>query len=224
MLDRSLSRTCGGRHPDVVTLNEVCESDVDALTGAVAASRDGGAVVSRFEPVVDVRTGQAVRRSGGRYGIARLARGPSGSGWRTTSGRYPVQDGQQAEQRAWLCLTDPGRLTVCTTHLASGSPAFTLAQCRYLLGSVVPALAADDDAPVVVSGDLNLLRTTSFGLRPCLQRQSSAVSADADDGVQHVLAGRDAGRRHAHGQHAQHHRPPGPRGCAVGPALAPIFA
>lgn len=176
--------------PDVVTLNEVCEPDVEQLRRAVArAAGPGGHAVSRFEPVTDARTGRAVRcRDGGRYGVAVVVRATGAAAARGSwSGAYPLQDVHQAERRVWVCLSVTARPTVCTTHLSSGSAAFALGQCRYLFGRVVPSVRAA--APVVVSGDLNLRSGRAFGLRPCVPGGRPPGSDVDDGGVQHVVAG-----------------------------------
>lgn len=169
--------------PDVVTLNEVCENDLRAL--------GGGAVTSAFQPALDRRTGQAWRcRNGERYGIGIVSRwpsvaGPSVAGSSPDGGTYPMQDGADPEDRAWLCLdlvapSHTGRAsTVCTTHLAYTSREVAATQCRYLFDTVAPERRA-----LVVGGDLNL-DAGDPGLRSCLP----AGSAPADDGgPQHVVA------------------------------------
>lgn len=184
----------GTVRPDALTLNEVCEPDVERLRRAVAeAGGPDGTAVSRFVPVTDARTGRAVLcRDGGRYGVGVVVRttgSPDGSAdvRGTWSGTYPLQDAHQAERRVWACLAVAARPTVCTTHLSSGSAAFALGQCRYLFGQVVPALGTS--APVVVSGDLNLRSGTAFGLRPCVPLDRRPGTDVDDGGVQHVVAG-----------------------------------
>ena len=115
--------------PDVVTLNEVCEGDAPVLERALADSGPGGATLSAFRAAGDRRTGGAVRcRNGQRYGIGIVARlrgadGRTGTPQPTLGGIFPMQDVDQPEQRAWLCLNPGTAFTACTTHLASSSPA-----------------------------------------------------------------------------------------------------
>lgn len=127
--------------PDVVTLNEVCRADVTVLARSFGASA--------FRPVLDRRTGGVTRcRNGEPYGIAILTRQQA---TRITGATYPTQNPADPEQRAWLCLATAG-LTACTTHLDATSTAVARAQCRHLVGTVLPTLAA----PVVLGGDFNL--------------------------------------------------------------------
>jgi len=197
--------------PDVVTLNEVCEGDLPALERALADSGRGGGTLAAFRAAGDRRTGGAVRcRNGQRYGIGIVARlrpdaeGPTGTPHLTLGGIFPVQDVDQPEQRAWLCVgglfdtrsarvralgvvkspPNPGTaFTACTTHLASSSPAVARAQCGYLLRWAVPA-AHLGTAAVVLGGDLNL----RFGGVPdgesCIPAGSRRVD---DEGVQNVV-------------------------------------
>jgi endonuclease/exonuclease/phosphatase family metal-dependent hydrolase len=178
--------------PDVVTLNEVCEDDVAPLERALTDA-GGGVVASAFQPAWDRGTGAALRcRNGRPYGVAMVVR-PAGTSpsYEAVGGAYPMQDAGSAELRAWLCLgprasrlSDVAAVTVCTTHLASGSPAVAHAQCAYLTGTVIPAVRARaGSAPVVLGGDLNL-RADGARAGACLP----ADDRRADDGhVQHVV-------------------------------------
>jgi endonuclease/exonuclease/phosphatase family metal-dependent hydrolase len=179
--------------PDVVTLNEVCAGDLAVLHRALAEAHHGGGVVDAFTPALDRRTGGPVRcRDGRPYGIGVVVWSPADlPGHAVRSGIYPMQDPRQPELRAWLCLTTAsttaGPLTACTTHLASGSPAVTLAQCRNLVTAVLPALLSQPGRPgLVVGGDLNLTAdpsaTSAAGavVRPVPGRPlSSCVSPQA---------------------------------------------
>jgi len=171
--------------PDVVTLNEVCRDDVAPLERALTDA-GGGVVVSAFQPVWDRSTGEALRcRNGRSYGVALLTRS-TGATHEAVGGTYPMQDTGSAELRAWLCLgprtSATAAVTVCTTHLASGDPAVAHAQCAYLTGTAIPAVAArTGSAPVILGGDLNL-RADGSTCIPADHRR-------ADDGhVQHVVA------------------------------------
>ena len=155
-------------------------------------------------------------RNGRPYGIALVARlAATPRGYDAVGGAYPMQDAGSPELRAWVCLgpraagsrplrsPDPGPIdagpndpdpngaaptpvAVCTTHLASGSPAVARAQCAYLLATAIPAVRAlAGSAPVILGGDLNLRSDDSPAPVPCLP----AADRRADDGqVQHVVA------------------------------------
>lgn len=174
--------------PDAVTLNEVCRDDVAALERTLADADPGGRVVSAFQAVGDRRTGGAFRcRNGQPYGIGLVARLGSGSaGSEAVGAQYAVQDTDNQEERAWLCLspTTPAAtaVAVCTTHLANTSAAVARAQCAYLLGTAVRAVRARNGwVPLVLGGDLNL----GSDVRACVP----AGDRRADDGVvQHVVA------------------------------------
>jgi endonuclease/exonuclease/phosphatase family metal-dependent hydrolase len=171
--------------PDLVTLNEVCEDDVAALARALA----GGGVASSFQAARDRDTGDAYRcRNGQRFGIGIVSRWPSVPGTPAGGGIYPVQDPEDPEERAWLCLEVASTpvVAVCTTHLAYTDREVTIAQCRYLFGTVIAGMRAQDGAaPLVLGGDLNLGSDDTPELMACLP----AGSVFADDGdVQVVVA------------------------------------
>jgi len=183
--------------PDVVTLNEVCEGDVAVLERALAGTRGGSAVVSAFQAAGDRRTGTALRcRNGRPYGIGLVARLPAAvPGYEAIGQVYPEQDTRSPEERAWLCLSPgssgaapvPGTVAVCTTHLASSSPAVARDQCRYLLDTAVPAVRSRaGSVPVLLGGDLNLGSSGGASdVRSCVPEGDR----HADDGlVQHVVA------------------------------------
>jgi hypothetical protein len=180
--------------PDLVTLNEVCRGDVSILERALAESDHVGATVSAFQPARDRRTGEAFRcRDGQPYGIGLVARRPlpdrgftstTSTTSTTSSGIYPIQDAADPEERAWLCV-DAGAFVACTTHLADTSASIAWAQCRYLLGTAVPALRGGAyQAPAVLGGDLNLHVGGSPDVRSCLPVGDRRVD---DGGVQDIV-------------------------------------
>jgi hypothetical protein len=152
--------------PDVVTLNEICREDVEAL------GRSSGAAGS-FQPAIDRRIGEPIRcRDGSPYGVGLLVRQPVA---RESSGdTYPIQDPGGPEGRAWLCAPAARGFVACTTHLVSTNPFIALAQCRYFFTTVV----AGFHGPVVVGGDFNL-----GNLSTC---RPPGETADSDGGLQHV--------------------------------------
>lgn len=175
--------------PDLVTLNEVCQDDVDLLGEALAEVHQGDKVVWAFEAAADRRTGDPYRciRNGQPYGNGLLAHVPASYRGHTTSGGiYPAQDVADPEQRSWLCLHAAGAFSACTTHLAYTSPTVAFAQCGYLMDTAIPAMHARAGyEPMVLGGDLNL----RFGGTPDL---GSCVSSDYrrvdDGGVQQIVA------------------------------------
>ncbi|MEJ3653033.1 endonuclease/exonuclease/phosphatase family protein [Actinomycetes bacterium KLBMP 9759] len=174
--------------PDLITLNEACEDDVAALRQALAEAVPGAAVASAFQAARDRRTGDGYRcRNGWMYGIGVISRWPSEPGT-PGGGIYPAQDGEDPEERAWLCmdLATAGRVAVCTTHLAYTRRDVARAQCRYLFETVVGGLRARNGAtPVVVSGDLNLGAGDSADLASCVP---AGAPLAGDGGQQHVIA------------------------------------
>ncbi|MFY1702700.1 endonuclease/exonuclease/phosphatase family protein [Micromonospora sp. WMMA1923] len=173
---RSVARTAEvirAETPDVVTLNEACRDDLDALRPAMEQAP--GTVIPAFRAARNARTGDAYRCvNGQQYGVGLLVRLPTANpehtanpgdtadpehtanpghtadpgatadpGHTVHSGIYPAQDPADPEQRAWLCLDAPTVVYACTTHLAYTSSSLALAQCGHLLGVEIPQRRAD---------------------------------------------------------------------------------
>jgi len=173
--------------PNVVTLNEICENDVDALIPALARAHLGGTVVTAFRAAVSARTGNTVHcRNGRAYGIGILAYLPSpGQAFQRYDGLYPMQE-HRGENRVWLCVDAPPSFSACTTHLADDTASVALAQCEYLLSTAVPALrVSDPPAPAVVGADLNLRPPAA---QPCLP---AGYARRDDGGVQEIMSSSD---------------------------------
>jgi len=176
------------RTPDLVTLNEVCESDVAVLARALGDTRAGGPVASAFQAALDARTDGSMRcRDGRRYGIGVISRWPVVPGRAVTGGYYParLQDRRSPEGRAWLCLDAAAApaVTVCTTHLANSAREVAGAQCRYLFDTIIAQLRARAGAaPVIVGADLNL--AGADGPWSCAPPGFPHVD---DSGLQHVV-------------------------------------
>jgi hypothetical protein len=168
--------------PDLVTLNEICRDDVDTLRAVLADVHGGGSVVSAFQAAGDRPSRDVTRCDNGEpFGVGLLLHLPGRHPRHTVRGGiYPVQDPVDPEERSWLCVRAPGVVRACTTHLVAGSPTVALAQCRHLLGTVVPALAGNGgSAPTVLGGDLNLRLGGTADVRGCLPPGFSRV----DDGI-----------------------------------------
>jgi len=170
--------------PDIVTLNEICEDDVAALSRSLEAVSPGGTVLSDFEAAFSLRTGEKVRCRNGRFfgvGLLVHVNGPD-PGHRRDGGRYQMQT--RGEQRVWLCLYVKATVHACATHLALGANGVSLAQCRYLMDTAIPKMRAlDETVPTVVGGDLNLGAVDALA---CLPPEYSRT----DDGdVQHIMIG-----------------------------------
>jgi endonuclease/exonuclease/phosphatase family metal-dependent hydrolase len=173
--------------PDVVTLNEVCENDVETL-GQTMADLHGGEAIWAFQPADDRRTASAVLcLNGERFGIGVLVRVPDPHRRHATyGGIYPPQDAGDPEERAWLCVRAWDTLYACTTHLANTSGVVALAQCDYLFTTAIPAMfAKGGPAPVLLGADLNLRHGGSPDVRACVPRSHLRI----DDGdAQHIAA------------------------------------
>jgi hypothetical protein len=177
--------------PDVVTLNEVCQDDVDVLGRALQDVHRGDTVVWAFKAAGDRRSsGDFFCRNGQPYGIGLVARIPAPQHrYITFSGLYPAQDTNDPEERAWLCIQAARSYYACTTHLANTSPAVALAQCAHLLGVEIPAMRTQGGyAATVLGGDLNLSHGGSTDVGSCVP--PGYLRRD-DEGVQQVMATTD---------------------------------
>lgn len=181
-----------GSAPDVVTLNEICQSDVVQLSNTLAAVYSGSTVVWAFKAAGDRRTGAPYKcKNGQDYGIGLVVHVPGTySGHQIFSGLYASQDTASAEQRAWLCLHATGGFYACTTHLASTSGTVALSQCKDLMNSLIPSVRSSDGgyAPTVIGGDLNMKFKGSPNAQDCVP---AGYFRKGDSDVQHIMATTD---------------------------------
>jgi endonuclease/exonuclease/phosphatase family metal-dependent hydrolase len=178
------------RRPDVVTLNEICRSDLAVdLNRAMVSTFPGSRVFWAFKAAGDRRDGGPYRcRDGDQYGIGVLGRvrAADWAGTAVRDGLYPVQDGS-VEMRAWVCAAAVGSYVACATHLESSSATVARAQCERLMDVEIPAFraAVGASAPVVVGGDLNLRAPDAQGCVP------PGYYGVGDGDLQQVLASTD---------------------------------
>jgi hypothetical protein len=157
--------------PDMVSLNEVCRDDVQALEQALVATSAAATVASAFRSAVDRPTRAPVRcENGEEFGNGVLAVVPSrAAGYDIYGGIYPDQDPADPEERVWVCIDLATQFAACATHTASISSDVALAQCRYLLRSAAPTMSGSDGGdPVILGADLNLAAHGSPSPQSCL--------------------------------------------------------
>jgi hypothetical protein len=178
--------------PDVVTLNEVCQSDVAQLSTTLASVYSGSTVVWAFKAAGDRRTSGPYKcKNGQDYGIGIIAHIPgSYAGHQIFSGLYASQDTASAEQRAWLCIAAAGSYYACTTHLASTSGSVALSQCKDLMSNIIRSVrtTAGGYLPTVVGGDLNMKYKGSPNAQDCVP---AGTYRKGDGDVQHIMATTD---------------------------------
>ena len=170
------------RVPDVVSVNEVCLSDMPRLTAAVGAAAEHQFAYARRKS-----TNANIECTDGRgaYGSAIIVK----EGIRTSGhGTYTAQDSGN-EVRAWACsLSEVRRFTACTTHLSTTATT-ALAQCRELVPATVLSYDPTGSATTrhVVAGDLNLKYSpgSATNAQNCVP---SGWFRKGDGDVQHVIA------------------------------------
>jgi hypothetical protein len=181
--------------PDMVTLNEVCRDDLGVLKQAMSASFPATPVASAFASAEDRPTGAPVRcQNGQEFGDGVLVVvSPPAVGSRSYSGIYPVQDPNDSEERAWVCIDLATRFSACTTHATNANPTIALDQCRYLLSSVVPRISPGKGVgPIILGADLNLEAHGSPSPQSCLP---TGYQRTDDDGLQNVVVSPGIGVR-----------------------------
>jgi len=144
-VDEALARIRAG-HPDAVTFNESCRSDV-----ALIARRAGYHL--RFARVIYRGAPLRCAPPGGRglFGDAVLTRAAIE---RTDTAEFKAQAG--IERRRWLCVTTGVGVDVCTAHLNERIPvevAGNDAQCAEL--TALLARRAATGRTVIFGGDVN---------------------------------------------------------------------
>jgi endonuclease/exonuclease/phosphatase family metal-dependent hydrolase len=160
-------------HPDAVTFNEACRSDV-----ALIARRTGYHL--RFSRVIYYGKPLPCVKPGGRglFGDSVLTKAAIEN---TDSQAFQAQAGP--ERRQWLCASTRVGLDVCTAHLASPEPVEAAAndpQCAQLRALLARRAAAT--RTVIFGGDVNrLLSCAPHGFWTRTDR-----SAHQDPGSQQV--------------------------------------
>ena len=171
VLDEAIARIRQA-HPDAVTFNEACSSDV-----ALIARRTGYHL--RFSTVIYAGAPLPCIRPGGRglFGDAVLTRAAIE---RAESHDFAAQAG--IERRRWLCVATRVDVEVCTAHLATLEPdelAANEPQCSELRALLARRGAAHT---VIFGGDLN--RESSCAPAGFWTRDDG--SAGQDPGLQQV--------------------------------------
>lgn len=160
--------------PDVVTLNEVCATDITAMSQATGYRW-------AFEPATRSGGTSPARCASGRgdFGVALLSNPDVGAvGDGIFKQAYRNQDGV-GEQRVILCAPY-ARFTACTTQLSRSNAGIAFRQCKELAGVVTRF-----GRPTVVGGDFNLTDDTNPNVRECVP-PGWIRAGDGD--VQHVMA------------------------------------
>lgn len=163
------------RRPDVVTLNEICASDITKMAHETGYR-------STFAPVGMKGSGPYPCSDGrGDYGVAVLTNPDHGAaGANVVKRQFDAQDGSN-EQRVLLCVPYSG-FSACTTHLSAQDGAVAAAQCEELTG-----VASGFATPKVIGGDFNLTYGGNPDVQGCVP---DGWFRKGDDSVQHVFAER----------------------------------
>ncbi|MER7015172.1 endonuclease/exonuclease/phosphatase family protein [Saccharopolyspora sp. NPDC000359] len=161
------------RRPDVVTLNEVCASDITRMTTETGYRWE-------FTPVGDAGTGEPAqcREGRGDFGVAILTHPDVGAPGQPVEQQFTAQD-PSGVQRVLLCVPY-SQVAACTAQLSEADGQVAADQCHELTG-VATALGAQ----AVLGGDLGLVAGGAPDVRTCVPEGWYR----ADDGsVQHVFA------------------------------------
>jgi endonuclease/exonuclease/phosphatase family metal-dependent hydrolase len=163
-------------HPDAVTFNEACRSDVARIARRTGYQLRFSRVVYRGERLRCVRPGGR-----GLFGDAVLT---AAAVERTDARDFESQAG--IERRRWLCVTTRVHVDVCTAHLntrAADEVAGNDAQCVELAALLARRAAA---GAVIFGGDVNRRRSCA----PDGAWTRTDRSADQAPGLQHVYGSR----------------------------------
>ena len=189
--------------PDIITLNEICEQDLNGLKQVLAYHGDS------FFPVMS-SDGDALpcepTRGSTRYGSAILTKDPMPTPWSEHRLFHEFTEDNQdpgvTERRSMGCRKMTG-FTACTgqllnldDHTDPDDPArpYTEAQCKELVGE---AETFADGQPLIIAGDLNLRWTDDSpddqqSLQNCLdESENGNLTRKSDGDVQHVITTMD---------------------------------
>ncbi|EON62164.1 hypothetical protein W97_01383 [Coniosporium apollinis CBS 100218] len=180
--------------PNLVTVNEVCFSDVTKhLQPALAEAWPDDYTYSVFMPALYKGNDTAYRCRGFKdfYGNAVIGR-VAAANWKGVTaygGRYATQAAASNEARTFACAEAEGDHFACVTHLAATPPETALAQCKALMFDAVPYLKAVGGATgkTVVGGDFNLKydKGSSTNVQLCVP---NGYTRKGDGDVQHIIA------------------------------------
>jgi len=184
----------GEWYPDVVTVNEVCRSDVDnVLFPAMSNTWSMDWTFAVFMPAwsVNRQTGQPIgpiQCTGGRgdYGNAVMGHvfAEDYAGVNGYGGIYSWQATGTGEWRSWACGAALANYVACSTHLSSDNGTAAMAQCNELMGTRVPWVWSQIGGyrSTVVGGDFNLKYGGSPNIQTCVP---SGWYRKGDGDVQH---------------------------------------
>jgi endonuclease/exonuclease/phosphatase family metal-dependent hydrolase len=164
-------------HPDAVTFNEACRSDVARIARRTGYHLRFSRVIYRGKRLRCVRPGNR-----GLFGDAVLTEAPAES---TDNRDFRAQAG--IERRRWLCVTTRVHVDVCTAHLntrASAEVAGNDAQCVELAALLARRAAAHT---VIFGGDVNRRHSCA----PDGLWTRTDKSAEQAPGLQHVYGSSD---------------------------------
>lgn len=165
--------------PQVLSVNEACENDVERLRPAMGPAR-ALFVAARNLDGTPTRCQDGVQRYGNIIMVTDTLAGAT-----EETGTYEAQNRSEdghLELRSWACLP-AGKVSACTTHLSSDSDQVALAQCQDLMKR-----AATYPPPTMIAGDFNLNEQGSPRIQDCDPR---GFTRHHDGGVQHIYTSAD---------------------------------
>ena len=176
--------------PNVVTVNEICSSNVVELQGQLREAWPDDWTYSVFMSAENEATAQRYKckDSDAFYGSAILGRVEKGawSGVKGYGGQYTRQDSTN-EGRIFACADVKGDMLACATHLAAKPAAdVALAQGKALMFDVIPYLRTLTAATgkTIVGGDFNLKYGEEVNVQDCVP---NGFTRKGDGDVQHVI-------------------------------------
>ncbi|MCG5211840.1 hypothetical protein [Streptosporangium sp. KLBMP 9127] len=163
--------------PQFVTLNEICEGDLNRIRAGIPASYEA----SDFRAAPHKDGGFVTCTNGERYGIGMIIKGPGSVSF---GGPYELQD-KTDERRVRLCVDWTSKM-VCVTHLSSDSPGVAFHQCEEL-GLIASRDGEQEGKATVVAGDFNLKYGVygQYDVQDCVPDR---FFRKGDGDVQHVFA------------------------------------
>jgi hypothetical protein len=186
--------------PEQVTVNEICESDVDHLQSSLAEVWPNDYTYSAFAPAMNLEKNEAILCTNGQpYGSAVLGRLSVDQVVYGAMVTYEAQDGT-AESRTAVCAYPYfDDILACSTHLSAKSETVALDQCNELMHTAIPellniyipdAISKEPSGRTIVGGDLNLEydKSDSQNVQLCVP---DGYTRKGDGDVMHVIFSND---------------------------------
>ncbi|GGK19219.1 hypothetical protein GCM10010124_09720 [Pilimelia terevasa] len=176
--------------PQILTLNEACSKDVDALFEVMRRVNSGTMVHWSFSPIHYANGHHIMCANGGHYGSAVIDSLDGMSHY--NSWAYTFKDQARGDERrlancSMVNTKDNAGYFTCAVQMTERDKATATAQCKQLVESIMDQVAGKSDMPILSAGTFNIRATGKDSIATCMEDVADDYTT-AGQGVQHVVA------------------------------------